>query len=323
MTDHVAVIIVNYGTPRLTIACVESVLHSTGVDPRIIIIDNASGDDSVAQFHATFGALPNVTVVARTVNDGYTGGNNAGMSLARQMGAHYAFILNSDTVVDPDCLRLLLDEAERDPHIALVSPRIFFGDTPDQIWFAGSRFSFWHGRPVHVGFRRGASAGWTEPRDLPFVTGCALLVELGALTDGEPLFDASLFAYAEDLDLSLRVRQAGRRIRFVPAARVLHFEGGSHKRAGGQAFRFYLATRNLLRVVARYARWYHWPTLAPMLSVDAIGRFCAVAVRDRDAGAFVAVLRGALHAVTGGRSPIERATAGRQSEPATDQNTRS
>jgi GT2 family glycosyltransferase len=304
--DRVAVIIVNYRTADLTIACVESVLHSTGVHPRIVVVDNASNDDSNACFAAAFSAVPDVTLVARSVNDGYAGGNNAGVAIATTMDARYAFILNSDTVVDPDCLRLLVEEAERDPRTALASPQIFFGDAPDRIWFAGSRFSLWHGRPIHVGFRRQASEGWNERRDLPFASGCALLVKLDAIAGrGEPMFDVSLFSYAEDLDLSLRMRKSRRRIRFVPDARVLHFEGTSHRRAGGEALRFYLGTRNALRVVGRHARWYHWITLGPLLAVDLVGRMCAVAIRDRDPDAFRAVLRGAWHAIVGGRHAIE------------------
>jgi GT2 family glycosyltransferase len=134
-----------------------------------------------------------------------------------------------------------------------------------------------------------------------------LLVSFDAIDAiGGTLFDNSLFTYAEDLDVSLRFRTAGWILRYEPRATLWHLDGVGHRRAGGQALRFYLNTRNLLRVVARHARWYHWPALAPMIAVDVIGRFCAVAVRDRDPRAFAAVLRGATHAITGGRHPIER-----------------
>jgi hypothetical protein len=119
-------------------------------------------------------------------------------------------------------------------------------------------------------------------------------VRLDAL--GRDGFDASLFAYAEDLDLSLRLRGAGYRIRYVPEAHVWHHEGSSHRSSSGQSLRWYLNTRNLLRVNARHARWYHWPALGPMLLVNVVGRFVAVAVRDRDWKALGAVLRGARDA---------------------------
>ncbi|HEY9226920.1 MAG TPA: glycosyltransferase family 2 protein [Gemmatimonadaceae bacterium] len=310
---RVAAIVVNYRTPELTIACVESILASDGVDPRVVVVDNASNDDSVARLRARFDAVDEIAIVARATNDGYAGGNNAGVTLAVDAGARYAFVLNSDTILHRECLRRIVADAERDPRIALVTPRILYGDQPDRTWFGGSRFSRWRGRPIHV------ESSLSDARDLDFASGCALLVKLDArgwkfepdpTSNLQPptsdLFDASLFSYGEDLDLSLRVQNAGGRIRYVPDATVLHFVGSSHRRAGGESLRFYLSTRNLLRVAARHARWYHWITLAPMLAVDVVGRFAAVAIRERDASAFFAVLRGVVHSVTGGRASIER-----------------
>lgn len=300
----VTVVVVNYGTPRLTVDCVRSVLESTGCSPHVVVVDNASPDDSVEQLQATFADDDRVTIITRASNDGYTGGNNAGVAIARKTGAPYAFLLNSDATVDPRCLETLVADAEADSSIALVNPRILVGDTTDELWFGGVRYSPWRGRPTHV-----VTPDRTlDARDIEFATGCALLVRLDALPADADVFDASLFAYAEDLDLSRRMRRAGFRIRYVPRALVWHFAGSSHRRPGGQALRFYLSTRNQLRVAARYARWYHWVTLAPMLAIDVVGRFAAVTVRNGDFSAFRAVLRGALHAITGGKHPVETAT---------------
>jgi GT2 family glycosyltransferase len=310
--DHhrVAVVVVNYRTPALTVACVESVIRSTGVRPRVIVVDNASGDDSADQLRALAAGHDAVTLDARATNDGYAGGNDAGVAIARRMRARLALLLNADAVLAPDCLRLLVEALERDERVAASCPRIFLGDRPDRLWFGGARLSPWSGRPAHVGYGRGVEAAWDAPRDLPFATGCALLLRLSAL-DGDP-FDRSLFSYAEDVDLSLRLRRAGHRIRYVPAATVWHHEGSSHRRAGGggESLRAYLYVRNVLRVAARHARWYHWPTLAPMLAVNVVGRMWAVAARDGDRDAMASALRGAWHALVGGRHPIERALDG-------------
>ena len=75
---RVAVIVVNFRAPEFTIACVESVLCSKGVEPHVILIDNASDDDSADRLRRAFGDVAAVTCVARKTNDGYTGGNNAG-----------------------------------------------------------------------------------------------------------------------------------------------------------------------------------------------------------------------------------------------------
>jgi len=300
-------VVLNFRAPEVTVDCVRSLLASRGVSLHVIVLDNASGDESAHVLTAHLSGLDRVTLCLRSVNDGYTGGNNTGLEMARRLNPRFAFVVNNDTILDPGCLATLVAAAKRNPRIAAVVPQIFFGEPNDRLWFGGSRFSLWHGRPVHVGFRQRANAGWSEPRDLPFASGCALLVSFDAIDAiGGTLFDNSLFTYAEDLDVSLRFRTAGWILRYEPRATLWHLDGVGHRRAGGQALRFYLNTRNLLRVVARHARWYHWPALAPMIAVDVIGRFCAVAVRDRDPRAFAAVLRGATHAITGGRHPIER-----------------
>ena len=303
-TTAVAAIVVNYRTPELTIACVESLLAQSAARPHVIVVDNRSGDESVAHFRAAWAQHEAVTIVARDVNDGYAGGNNAGFAIARKMGARYAFVLNSDTVVDRDCLRLMMEEADRTPGAAIVSPCIFFGEPRDLLWFGGGAFSLWAGRARHIGFKRRASAGLREIADIGFATGCAMLIRLGA--PGVRDFDASFFSYAEDLDLSLNVLDAGSRIRYVPEAIVWHYEGASHRKAGGEALRFYLNTRNLLRTDARHARWYHWITLGPMIAVDVIGRFVVVALLRGDVAAAGAVLRGAWDAASGGKHTIER-----------------
>jgi GT2 family glycosyltransferase len=303
----VAVIVVNYRTPDLTMRCVDSLLAVRGVDQRIIIIDNASRDGSAALFRARWSSDAAVETNELPANTGYAGGGNAGFARAKAIGARYAFVLNSDTIVDPDCVRLLVADADAHLDAAVVSPRIIMADAggSERLWFGGGRFSLWTGRPIHVGWRRPPSRGWMARREMTYASGCALLVRLEALPGD--LFDATLFSYAEDLDLSLRVRRDGHRIRYVPEALVRHDDGASHRQAAGgdQSLRFYLGTRNLIRVCARHARWYHWPTLATLLAVDVVGRFSAAALRDRDRRGLRAVWRGAWHALVGGRHPIE------------------
>ena len=303
----VTVVVVNYRTPEFVTACVDSLERSRGAAVRTIVVDNASGDGSAERLLAYARQRHNVRVLARDVNDGYAGGNNAGIRAARAEGARYVFVLNPDTTVAPDCVRLLADELEATPGAALAAPSIVYGDAPDRLWFGGGLYSSWWGRPRHVGLGRAPGAGWQTRRDLPFASGCALLLDLHALPPDVGPFDSSLFTYAEDLDLSLRLRRAGLRLRYVPQAVVRHFEGGGHRRAGGQPVRWYLNTRNLLRVSARHARWYHWITLAPMLAVDVVARYAAVALRDGDLAGAAAVFRGARDAFTGGSLPVERA----------------
>ncbi|MDB4878852.1 MAG: hypothetical protein JWL60_298 [Gemmatimonadetes bacterium] len=299
----VMALVVNYGTAELTIECVRSLLASEGVSVAVVVIDNASPDDSVGRLRD---ALPGVRLVARARNDGYAGGNNVGFALAAAEGARYAFVVNSDAFVEPGCLARLVAAADGDARIAIVSPCIVYPDPADGLWFGGSRFSLWTGRAEHVGRRQPRWAGLPVQSDITFATGCAMLVRTSALAVTGP-FDAALFAYAEDLDLSLRTRALGYRTVYVPSAVVTHHEGVSHVKAGGQALRVYLHHRNLLRVLRRHASWYHWLTITPVFLVDSVARHLFLRARAGDLAGIRAVFSGIAAAFTGGRHPIEPA----------------
>lgn len=309
----VAVIIVNFRGVDLTLQAVSSVLASRGVTLDVIVVDNGSGDGSAERLRNSL--PPSVHLIESPVNGGFTGGNNIGIAAALERDAAWLFLLNNDAICDPDCIARLVADAERDPDIALSNPKMFFGDAPDLLWFGGSRFSLWTGRSVAVGRKRPASASLPEPTDIPFVTGAAVLVRAAHLDRLGPL-DESLFGYSEDLEWSLKAREAGLRLRYVPDAMIWHYEGVAHRRAGGQALRQYLAARNLLRVMSRHLRWYHWPSFLATFTVDHVGRFCLLSIIHRDPAGFRATLRGVGHAVTGGRCSIEIAAERQRSAAA-------
>jgi GT2 family glycosyltransferase len=297
----VAVLIVTFRDTALTIDCVRSVQRSRGVDAIPVVIDNGSGDGCADTLQD---ALAGVTVLRLERNTGYTGGNNVGLRHAAALGVPYALVLNNDTIVDPDCIARLVAEAERVSDAALLCPRIHYHDPDDILWYGGGVLNLWTGRALHVGRRRPPRAGLPAPCDITFATGCAVLVRMAALP-AIGLLDESLFGYAEDTDWSLRTRAAGFRLRYVPDAVLWHREGIGYRRAGGNALRYYLSSRNLLRVMARHIRWYHWPTFLASFVVGFLFYFTALALLHRDLGALRALYVGAWHAVSGGRLAIE------------------
>lgn len=306
MTDaaapDVAVLIVNFRSKELTVECVRSVEASVGVRVHACVIDNGSGDGSYEYLQA---ALPNATVVAEPVNRGYTGGNNSAFRVASRLQARFAFILNNDTIVAPDCIARLVAEADANPDMGFLTPQIRFHEPSDRLWFGGGRFSLWTGETVHVGFRKPLRFGLPQATDIPFTTGCAVLLRMDIVHEIGPL-DESLFGYSEDLDWSLRCRRAGYRLRYVPEAVIWHREGIGYRKAGGQPLRMYLHTRNTLRVLGRHARWYHWITLGPAFVINHLARWTYLTVvRDRDYRSLRAMYRGVWHALSGGRDAIE------------------
>ena len=112
MPHDIVVSIINYRTPDLTIACVQSVLDDRGtLDVHIVIVDNLSGDDSLDRLTAWIDAqgpdLP-VTLVRSDTNSGFSGGHNQGFAGAQ---GDFYLVLNSDAVLRPGFLATMLDAA--------------------------------------------------------------------------------------------------------------------------------------------------------------------------------------------------------------------
>jgi len=116
-------------------------------------------------------------------------------------------------------------------------------------------------------------------------------------------FDARLFGYCEDLDFSLRARRAGFRALVVPAALVHHGTTYSDQR---RAQRVYYSIRNLLEVMRKNARWYHWIGFVPAFAVQWVGFFLLLSLWRREWGVVRAVSRGLLDGVCGRLGEIGR-----------------
>jgi GT2 family glycosyltransferase len=160
-------------------------------------------------------------------NLGYAGGNNRGIDWALARGAEWLLVVNNDTVAEPDCLRRLLEAAATDDRIGALAPLIVRHDDRDRVWFGGGRHDRTRAVGVHEGFNAPVRSVLARiPSGAPvqsctFLTGCCLLLRAAAVAEVGG-FRAEYFSYVEDLELSVRLRAAGWRIGWVPAARLAH-----------------------------------------------------------------------------------------------------
>jgi GT2 family glycosyltransferase len=256
---RVTIIVLHWGDPRVTAACLESLrqVHRDGME--VLVIDNGTPDRSGEGLRREFPEFVHHRIEA---NQGFAGGNNVGLRRALEAEAEFALLLNNDTEVAPDFLDRLLEAAAANPRAALLTPKILCADPPGVIWFARGRHSLWTGLAQHADRHRRDDPSDTAVEEITFATGCALLIRLAALRE-IGLLDESLFMYSEDLDLSIRARKAGWTILSARAARVVHHEPVQRRKGVPDAYRLYLSTRNLVRVEIRHARpWHHltfWP----------------------------------------------------------------
>jgi GT2 family glycosyltransferase len=257
------IIILNWNTYEMTKECVQSLLAMEGASFEILIADNGSQDGSVEKLRQAF---PQVTVIANGCNLGFAAGSNVGMKLALAQGADYVLLVNNDTVVQPNLLAELLAESERSPKAGMISPKIYYADHPDRIWWAGGTFSLWQGVPRHLGRNEKERGKYETPCTIDWATGCVVLLKCAALRE-TGLFDEKFFANAEDLDLSLRMRSLGWQIRFAPAAKLWHKDGFATRRNVGEHVRYFTSTRNILWVMHKHARALQWLAFWPYFLV--------------------------------------------------------
>lgn len=216
---HVFVVILNWNGLADTLECLESLACLDYPSYEALVVDNGSTDGSVPVIRECF---PTVTVLENDENLGYTGGNNVGLRHALAHESSYALLLNNDTVLAPDFLRLLVEAVESNPDAGIAGPMVYYYDRSDLIWSAGGAIDWRRGETWMVGLGTpDAGQFGIVPREVDFVTGCALLVKR-AVVEQVGLLDERFFAYYEEGEWCVRARRAGFKIVHVPQAKIWH-----------------------------------------------------------------------------------------------------
>jgi GT2 family glycosyltransferase len=246
---NVVTVVLTWNGRDDTLACLRSLAGLDWPNHSTIVVDNGSSDGTVAAVEA---AHPDVTTIATGRNLGFAAGNNVGLRAALAAGADYVLLLNNDTLVAPETLTKLIEEAERRPDAGALCPLIYYLDPPDRIWYAGARFDARRGHNGrHTGYGEVDYGQYDTVREIGRGTGAAMLVRSEVVSQ-VGLLDDQLYLQVEDVEWSLRMRQAGWRIFFVPAAKVWHrvsvASGGEHAPATA-----YYEIRNTLAVCDRFA----------------------------------------------------------------------
>ena len=152
MTDEpLYTIVLNWNGESVIGPCLQSLRKVMGVQLRVIMVDNASTDGSVALVRSRF---PEVEVIENQRNLLFAEGNNTGLRRALSGGARYLLLLNNDTEVEPSFAVRMCDALESDPRVGIVGPKILYFDDPRRIWYGGGDFYPVLGMPRHRHIRR-------------------------------------------------------------------------------------------------------------------------------------------------------------------------
>jgi len=204
-----SIIIVNYNNSKLLEECLRSVYSSTHkATLEIIVVDNASSDDSV---HMVKSLFPEVKVIENKENLGFIKATNQGL---RIHDGRYALLLNDDTVTKDKAFDKMLQFMDKNPKAGACGPKLLNPDGTIQRQGSLLGKRFW--RSPH-------------PKEVGFLMGAALMVRKEVI-DKVGILDENFFFYTDDLDWCKRIKKAGWKIYFLPEPEVMHYKGYSSTR---------------------------------------------------------------------------------------------
>jgi len=289
-SPRLAIVILNYKGYKDTIACLESVCSGPPRGCVVIVVDNFSLDDSVAQLkrwmqnylppltETSWGGMsrtctindgqanakPGIILLEARNNSGFSGGNNLGIRYALQLGATWILLLNNDTIVRWDSLERLVEGAEgAGAHLAGCT--IYEYADPCKAWYLGGRFGWWADRDLKCLPKGTSEAQGTIETD--WITGCCMLIKREVF-ERVGLLDENSFLYCEDVDFCRRAAKVGFRRILVLGSQIYHKAGRS---TGVEtALVRYHATRSR---VYFHRKHYSLPGHASFLLVFSLSRF--------------------------------------------------
>jgi GT2 family glycosyltransferase len=241
-------IVLSWNGREDTLHCLESLSRAEHSELGIVCVDNGSDDGSQQAVREHF---PHVTLIEAGANLGYSGGNNIGIRHALEHGARWIALVNNDATVAPDFVAGFEAAASERPGAGILAGKVYFADRPSTIWFAGQRVSEllgYSGRPR--GYGREDAPRYERVVATDRAVGALLAISREAI-DAAGLLDDELFAYVEDVDWALRVRDAGFEIVFAPQARAWHSVSASTGGEKASTHTLYYGVRNTVTVLER------------------------------------------------------------------------
>ena len=230
----VSIIVVNYNGADVILDCLRSVeTHLRAVSYEVIVVDNASQDDSCDRIAQQF---PKVTLLPQAQNLGFGTANNVGVGVAQ---GKFLFLLNSDTRLTADILPTLLAKLTQSPHIGIVGPQLLNPDGSFQ--FSVSKdIGLWGEFQTlqqvkqyrNLTTRAVLAQTYNHDQTVDVVVGAAMLMPR-SLFEQIGGFDETFFMYFEESDLCKRVRDLSYTILYTPAVSLIHVGGYSVAQAAG------------------------------------------------------------------------------------------
>ncbi len=220
---QVVVVLVNYNNIEDTVNCISS-LECSEIPTYTVIVDNNSPIKGIEKSTSQFN---NVHLIQLKENVGFGKGNNVGIEWAlNHTNCDYIFILNNDTEIKKDCIKLLQKEIESDKNIGMATCKILMMHEPEKIWYGGGEFNEKTGKVEALYGKPVTYDNANKNRFVSFASGCAMFFKRETLERIKG-FDSRFFMYIEDVEISLRILKENLKILYVHNAIIFHKCQGS------------------------------------------------------------------------------------------------
>jgi len=286
MPPYISVIIVNYNAGMELSACVRSVAE-TAEHIEIIVVDNNSSDESISLLLEHYKGEKKLRIVQNSTNFGFAVACNQGSMAAK---GQMFFYLNPDCIVAPETIPTLRHVLEIDPEVGMAGGLIMNNDGSEQrgcrrdIPTPWKSFVNSFGLKRLVNFNQKLFSDFRLDRepipDTPMVvdaiSGACMLIRKEDFVDIGPM-DEGYFLHCEDLDWCMRFGQRGRKVMFVPQARLWHSKGSCS--ASRPVLVEWFKHKGMIRF---YGKFFADEYPAPMFRLVQLGiwlRFCLSLVK--------------------------------------------
>jgi len=219
----VSIIILSYNTSELLEKCLNSVYANTKSDFEVIVVDNASEDDSSQMIKKKF---TKVKLIESKKNLGFASGVNLG---AKSAQGEYILLLNSDTLLEDNSIGIMVDYLKQQSDVAILGGRL---DNKDGS--TSKSFDSFYNLPKLVNMlirdKHREKVDVKKPIRVDWVSGGFMMIRKNTF---EKLggFDEKFFMYIEDMELCFRASKENFVTHYLPSAHVLHVGQGSSNRS--------------------------------------------------------------------------------------------
>ncbi len=285
-TTNIYIVILNYNGWQDTVECLESVLRSSYRRFSIVVVDNCSTDESLDRIRSCLRGRDDVRqefpsgdkendhsigveVIKAPYNGGYAYGNNLGIQFAlSRADCSHAWLLNNDTLVDPESLGGLMaefDRLARSQKLGLLGCVQRYHSDPGVIQAVAGGFNKWKSRFWNIGAGDAYSEGGLVVPDFAYVYGASMLISRQCLEEVGQL-NEDYFMYFEEIDFAERAKKAAYALGVAPAVSILHkYRSTVSKQSTG--FQEYYMRRN---TIGFYRVHYPLLVIIPLLKILAL-----------------------------------------------------